>query len=826
MAVNPSDSQKADAERLAAQILEIADTLARELHPEVDWRRPTTLDSRLDRDLGLDSLAMAEWMLRLEQDLGVTLGDEALLAESPRELLQLVLAKTGATAEPAVAAAVQYEIPGATRGIPTKTQTLPEMLEWHVKHHADRVHVYLYEDADRVEKITYRQLHRGAQRIAAGLRHAAMEPGQSIAIMLPTERAYLESFFGVLIAGCVPVPIYPPARRSQIAEHLRRHSAILDNAAAHCLITVKEAKALGLLLTAQVPTLQRVITPDELARHAFRHISVSRNAQDIAFLQYTSGSTGDPKGVVLTHANLLNNIFVMGQRIKATSTDLFVSWLPLYHDMGLIGAWLGSMYFGFPLVLMSPVSFLAKPSRWLRAVHRHRATLTASPNFGYELCLRKIPESELEGLDLSSLRIMFNGAEPVSPETVGQFNSKFAHYGLNETALMPVYGLAESSVGLAIPPPGRGALIDRVSRDVFYRTGQAVPAAEDDPNPLLWMDCGSPLRGEQIRIVDDSGVELPDRREGRIEFKGPSATSGYYRNPEATRRLFRFGDWRDSGDRGYMAAGELFITGREKDVIIRAGRNIYPYELEEAIGEIPGIRKGCVAVFPSVKRAGDPENLIVVAETRETSDETLQRLRQQIHTRTVDLLGVPADEIILSPPHTVLKTSSGKLRRSATRQVYERGTLGRGRWGQAMTLLGQASVAQLRRAGRNLNRIAYSAWAWLVFFLLAPFAWLAVLLLPRMTWRWAALRLAGRILTRLTGTRLTADGLEHIPATTACVLAANHSSYLDSMALVLTISRDFRYVAKREYKGRFHLAVVFEPAGDPVRRALRYRTEL
>jgi 1-acyl-sn-glycerol-3-phosphate acyltransferase len=800
MVPEPAGLEPEQDETLAATVLETVDGLARELHPGAGPQRPTTLDSRLDSDLGLDSLAMAELLVRLQAASGVNLGGDGLIAESPRDLMGIVLARRGATR--ARAAAVQYELPDAALGVPGAAQTLPEVLEWHVKRHPDRVHVYLYENGDAPAEITYGQLHRGAQDIAAGLRHEGLGPGDTIAIMLPTGRAYLDSFFGVLMAGCVPVPIYPPTRRSQIAEHLRRHAAILGNAAVRLLITVSEAKLVGHLLAAQVPSMEKVLTPADLVRRHLRTVSVPRRPEDIAFLQYTSGSTGDPKGVVLTHQNLLANIRAVGRRVQAESTDVFVSWLPLYHDMGLIGAWLATMYFSVPVALMSPLSFLAEPSRWLWALHRHRATLTASPNFGYELCLNRIPDDAIEGLDLSSLRYMLNGAEPVSPDTVRRFNERFMPRGLRPNVLKPVYGLAETCVGLALPSPEQAVVGDRISRDAFSRTGRATQATPDDPNPLLWMGCGSPLPGEQVRIVDQTGIELPERREGRIEFKGPSATSGYYRNPQATRRLFRGDDWLDTGDRGYMAGGELFITGRDKDVIIRAGRNIYPYELEEAIGEVPGIRKGCVAVFAS-QRPSAPENLILIAETRETAEQALGRLRQQIYQRTIDLLAIPADEIVLAPPHTVLKTSSGKIRRNATRELFERGLLGRGRGWRAIAILFGTLRAEARHGIQVALRISYSGWAWWCFYAVASIAWLSTLLLPRLGWRWRALRALGRLLRLLTATGFTVEGLENVPASGACVLAANHCSYLDSLVLVTAVPRPFHYVVKREVKGAF-----------------------
>ena len=240
--------------------------------------------------------------------------------------------------------------------------------------------------------------------------------------------------------------------------------------------------------------------------------------------------------------SLLANLRAMGRHVAAGPDDVFFSWLPLYHDMGLIGACLGGLYHGFPLVVMSPLTFLARPARWLWAIHHHRGTLSAAPNFAFELCLRAIQDHEIEGLDLSSLRTLFNGAEPVSPATVERFIARFSRYGLRANALAPVYGLAECSVGLALQPPGRGPVFDAIQRDAFMTGGQAEPADPADPAALRFAACGQPIPGHQIRIVDEQGRELPDRQEGRLEFQGPSATAGYYRHPEATRALFPHGD--------------------------------------------------------------------------------------------------------------------------------------------------------------------------------------------------------------------------------------------------------------------------------------------
>ncbi|MFZ5594620.1 MAG: AMP-binding protein [Pseudomonadota bacterium] len=787
----------------AAALLDIVQQLAAELRPGRK-EAVAALDSALDRDLGLDSLARVELLLRIERAMGVSLGEQTLAtAETPRDLLRAVLA-AGALPRPAMRTEVRETVAEKVEATPDRAATLVEVLDWHVAAHPQRTHIILYGEGAQEEEISYQALLQGAAAVAAGLRREDLQPGQTVAIMLPTSRDYFFSFYGVLLAGGVPVPIYPPARLSQIEDHLRRHAGILNNAAATMLITVPEARAVVRLLRAQVESLRGIATVGELSSAGAAETRRTVKAEDIALLQYTSGSTGNPKGVVLTHANLLANIRAMGEAVQASSRDVFVSWLPLYHDMGLIGAWLGSLYYAMPLVVMSPLTFLARPERWLWAIHRHRGTLSAAPNFAYELCLRKIAEGDLEGLDLGSWRMAFNGAEPVSPDTLVNFQHRFARYGLRPEAIAPVYGLAEASVGLAFPPPGRGPIIDRIKREPFMTRGQAIPAGEDEADALRFAACGRVLPGHMIRIVDAAGHELGEREEGRLEFRGPSVTSGYYRNPEQTRRLFHE-QWLDSGDLAYLAGGDVYLTSRAKDIIIRAGRNIYPYELEEAVGNIPGIRKGCVAVFGSPDPASGTERLIVLAETRESDAATLEKLREHINTLAMNLLGEPPDDVVLAPPHTVLKTSSGKIRRAASREIYEQGISSarpRAVWWQFARLTWAGIVPQLRRARRTTADILYAAYAWTLFWTLAPLTWLMAALLPRPAQGWAISRVMARLFVRLTGTPFLVRGTENLPPG-ACVLVANHASYLDGILLVAALPRQYSFVAKRELKEQF-----------------------
>jgi 1-acyl-sn-glycerol-3-phosphate acyltransferase len=786
----------------ALRVLEIVASLVDELHPRAQRAVPVELDSALERDLGFDSLSRVELMLRIERAFGVGLPEQLLTtAETPRDLLRAIQA-TDASPEKLKENLSLPPMAESVAGVPFKSVTLNDMLHWHVGEHAERTHVYLYEAADTASEITYQDLLQGAEKMAAGLQAQGLSRGEMVAIMLPTCRDYLYSFFGILLAGGVPVPIYPPARPSQLEDHLRRHARILDNARVRLLITVSEAHLVAGLLRAQVDSLQAVVTAAELREVVARFTPVQVKADDTAFLQYTSGSTGQPKGVVLTHANLLANIRAMGEAVQATSRDVFVSWLPLYHDMGLIGAWLGSLYYAMPLVLMSPLAFLARPSRWLWRIHHHRGTLSAAPNFAYELCLSKVAEEDIEGLDLGSWRMAFNGAEPVSPNTVRNFTDKFSRFGLSGNCMAPVYGLAEAAVGLAFPPPGRGFVIDRVQRDALLNRGEALPTTSTNEAVREIVACGQPLSGYQIRIVDAAGRELPDRREGHIEFLGPSATSGYYRNPTATQELFKHG-WLNTGDLGYVADGDLYLTSRVKDLIIRGGRNLYPYETEEAVGDVQGIRKGCVVLFGVRDREHGTERLVLVAESREQDKQALDELQQQVLQIATDVLGLPPDEVIIAPPHTILKTSSGKLRRSVVQDLYASGKLGRRARSVPWQLLrlALASVGpRWRHLRRRFNDLLWAGWAHLLFWLFAPVVWLLVLLLPGQHRRWWLIRQAARLLLRLSGIPLKVAGLENLPVDRSSVVVANHASYLDGVVLAAALPVDLRFVAKAELK--------------------------
>ena len=782
-----------------SKVLEIVQTLSAEVSPNYLKSQSVRLESDLDRDLGLDSLARAELIFRIDKEFGVKLPDNILVeATTPLDILD-ALRKLS----PGVSSRIKPSKPVVSNlelvDAPINAETLIDVLSFHVEKHRDRPHLDIWISENRLEQVTYGELHEAALKVSLGLITFGILPGDRVAIMLGTSREFFESFWGVLYSGAIPVPIYPPFRPSQVEDHLRRQAGILQNAGTKLLIISKEMKSIGSLLFDLVAALENITTASELTREGTLGRPIQADGTTIALMQYTSGSTGDPKGVVLTHANLVANIRAMGQALEAGSFDVFVSWLPLYHDMGLIGAWLGSLYFGAFAVIMPPLAFLADPSRWLRIIHRYKATLSAGPNFAFELCCRNIRDEQIEGLDLSSLRLVVNGAEPVSPRTIENFCTRFAPYGFRSEMMGPVYGLAENSVGLAFPPLGRTPIVDRVQRNLLTMEGRAVPAEDNDLTALSFVACGRPLPGHEVRIVDENGYELPDRCEGELHFRGPSATSGYFRNQEKNESLF-LDSWLVSGDRAYIDKGDIYITGRIKDMIIKAGRNIYPQEIEDIVGRMEGARKGCVAAISSMDTDTKSESLILVVETRLTEEPEREKLRKQIAEACTLKLETPPDLIELVQPRTIPKTSSGKIRRAATRDLYEAGLLSSDQkrlWFQLLRLWISGLANKFRRYIHSLKKSGFGLYWWLCFLFLATITWLAVILLPYRKWRQSIVKSCAKLFLQITRTVPIVIGAGEIP-TGKCIFVANHSSYIDSLVLMATLTGNLAFVAKEE----------------------------
>ena len=512
--------------------------------------------------------------------------------------------------------------------------------------------------------------------------------------------------------------------------------------------------------------------------------------------------------MILTHANLLANIQAIIGGIHIQADDVAVSWLPLYHDMGLIGAWFVPIVTGIPLVVMSPLAFLSRPDRWLWAIHNHRGTISPAPNFAYELCVRKVADKDIEGLDLSSWRAATNGAEPVAAATLERFAARFTRYGFRREALMPVYGLAEACLGVSAPPLGSGFKVDRIERAALESNGRAIPAKPEDKAPLEFVGAGKPMPGVEVRIVDKEKSEraLGERAEGQLQFRGASATSGYYRNPAATRELIHEGGWLDSGDLAYWADGEIYITGRAKDVIIKAGRNIYPHEVEEIAGRVSGVRTGCVVAFGAPDERTGTEKLIVAAEVRDIS--AAKRISGEIAQSVSEAMGVPPDTVELLRPQSIPKTSSGKLRRSETRRLYLEGNLGKKQqaaWVQVARLAALSAVPRawtwMKAGTKRAFEAAYGVYALSTFGMILTGLWIAVSLTSD---RERAARIAhsgSRLILRAARIPLEVEHgelLNDLATSGPWIFAPNHSSYVDIFVALASLPLGVRFVAKGE----------------------------
>ena len=799
-----SESPRLGADELESKVMAVVAELVAELRGPGSHRRLGRHDS-LERDLGISSLERVELLIRLERACGVRLPDAMMVdAESPADLTAALERASPGLVERMAPVAVGDR---TATGTPTEATTLVEALAWHAERTPDRVHIHLREDDGRETPLTYGELWRAAHRVAAGLAARGLGRHDTVALMLRTEQAFFSSFFGTLLAGCVPVPIYPPFRADRIQEYAERQVAILRNAATRILVTFADVERVAGLLVGQVPSLSAVVTPDTLMTDGATAPSLSTRGagqltpDDPALIQYTSGSTGQPKGVLLSHANLLANVRALETGLEIDSHDVGVSWLPLYHDMGLIGTWLGLLYVGRPLALMSPLAFLSRPSRWLWSFHAHRGTISAAPNFAYDLCALRVTDDEIEGLDLSSVRALLNGAEAVQPDTLNRFAERFAAYGLKREALTPVYGLAECSVGLAAPPMARGPRIDVIERRVFQETGAARESdADNSATTLRVVACGRALPGHEIRVVDASGDPLSDRQQGRVEFRGPSATLGYYRNPNATNQLVGPDGWLRTGDLGYLVEGELYLTGRAKELIIKGGRNLQPHEAEDVAAAVEGVRKGCVAAFGVSDPTRGTERFVIVAETRLTDAGDRARLEAAVTKSVSAALGVPPDVVALAGPGAVLKTSSGKIRRSATREAFLHNRLSARRPAvvQWAYLGARAASGFARDLSGRAGSLAFTAWVLAVLLVSGPVVWAILAIGPRGLWVNRCVGGWARFIFRMTGCPVDVTGTEHLRDLGQAVFVANHASFIDPVLIMSSIPAQLRFAVKAQ----------------------------
>jgi acyl-CoA synthetase (AMP-forming)/AMP-acid ligase II len=508
------------------------------------------------------------------------------------------------------------------------------------------------------------ELWSRAQAIRAGLEAAGLEPGRVVILILPTGPELVAAYFAVLLAGGVPGLAATPSNR--VADHdvyAARVGAILANAAAHSLYCTPEIAAVFAGERRALLAGARLLGPDVALGPGGAAPAAARPG-DTATIQYSSGSTGVPKGVLLTHAAMLNNIRAVRDGLGLRADDVSVNWIPLYHDMGLIDAFLLPLLGGCPTVLIPTMDFMRVPSLWLWAVHRYRGAISWAPNFAYSVAASRIPEAELEGLDLSSWRIAINAAEPLLARTVAAFTRRFARHGFRPEAMTPAWGLAENVTIATAHPVSEPPRIEHVDRALLAARGVAKPCADGVPSVAI----GRCLPGCRIEIRDDEGRRLPDRRVGTVWLRSNSLFSGYHRDPELTARVLVDG-WLDTGDHGYLSDGDLFFVSRARDLIVIGGEKYAPHDIETLVNDVPGVRAGCVVAFGVLNEARGTEEVAAVIETRETGDAAAA-LERAVRRRVLESTGLALRHVLLVPPGGVEKTTSGKLARRATRERW------------------------------------------------------------------------------------------------------------------------------------------------------------
>jgi len=518
----------------------------------------------------------------------------------------------------------------------------------------------------RIDHWSYKKLAKKAKAFAAGLQELGITPGERVALVLSTGPDFYIAWFGCMLAGAVPTALYPPARLGRVAEWRKRTALMLSTSKSVLVVTEKRLYGfLGAPVSAADPThgctdVASLVEKGDL-------IPLQRNyTGDLAAVQFSSGSTGTPKAVALSHKNMLSNARAILSRLPGDSSDhIGVSWLPLYHDMGLVGCLLAALVGKAQITMLRPEHFVANPVSWLQAISETRATVSVAPNFAFGLTERRVRDSDLSGLDLSSWSVAMCGAEPVHPDTLDRFTSKFAACGFREASITPVYGLAEATLAVTFSPvekPPRWTVFDRESLETDRK---AVESKEGLRVASLGtaLDC-------QIEIRDENGQAMPEQDIGMVHLRGPGVMMGYLDQPTETAKTIDQQGWLKTGDVGFLYEGELYLCGREKDLVIIRGRNHDPAFIEQGLEGVEGMRAGCSAAFAVLPEGADTEEIVVVAELKKDGEVNETELRSSCIAAIQEATGLQVSDLQLVAAGTLPRTSSGKIRRSRTRQLY------------------------------------------------------------------------------------------------------------------------------------------------------------
>lgn len=573
---------------------------------------------------------------------------------------------------------------------------------------------YTFIDREQKEQhFSFERLREEAMKRAAHLRARGMKKGDRLAMVIPDGEDFVPTFFGAVWAGIVPVPLYPPLSLGKLDSYAETLVAILKKAKPTHMATDRNVQKVLWAGLAKVPSLEGVILTDELEVEAPEGVSQAPaevTGDDLCFLQFTSGSTSTPKGVAVTHENLRANAWAIMRDGLDTDPDVDrgVSWLPLYHDMGLIGFVIAPILHRVPVTFIPTMGFVRKPTVWLETIHRVRGTITFAPNFAYALAVKRSKPEQLAKWDLSCMRHFGCGAEPINPVTMRSFVAAMAPARLKPSALLPSYGMAEATLAISFIGISEALSCDVIDTDTYQEQHRAEPAPVErltQGKAQEFVSCGKAFPKHEVGAFDVKGRRLPDRVTGELWVKGPSVAKGYYEDPEATQKTFD-GGWLRTGDYGYLVDGNIYITGRKKDLIIVNGRNYDPQRIEWMVDELHEVRKGSTVAF---SRPGQQsEELVVVVESRAENAEALKEL---IRTTITEQMQLVAADVVLCPVGSLPKTSSGKLQRAKTRAQYLDGTLGKegnrtaGSGGEKLVVARHVALSFVGRVRHRTRRV-------------------------------------------------------------------------------------------------------------------------
>jgi fatty-acyl-CoA synthase len=548
----------------------------------------------------------------------------------------------------------------------------------------DQLHLIMSPRRGVIERrVTFAELARQSLQLARALQRQGVRRGERVVLSFAGDWGFIRTFYACQLLAAVPVPVIPPMTRSQVRDRIAQLREIAGETQARLVVTDGKLHTLmegGL----GVGGALRVLEYEELAGETDEARPDIPATTDVSFLQYTSGSTGGRKGVPVTHGHLVANILGIGRGLSIVPSDVGVSFLPVYHDMGLIGKVILTTCHGNTLCQIPPLSFLRDPAHWLRSISELRATICAAPPFAYGLCVRRIEDADVAGIDLSRWRIAMAGADMIRPEVLDGFVKRFEPHGFRRASFLPVYGLAECTLAATMPVPG----------------GPLVTLGVADGSGSRELVCvGTPIADHRVRITSSSGRELPHGTEGEIEVQGPSVIDRYWGDTAPHTR----DGWLRTGDLGVLTGAGLFISGRTKEMIKVHGRSLQPCDIEWVADEVEGVRRGCSAAF----NATASERVVLVVESRVRDAAARTRLAAAVRARVQEATGVDLSEVLVMPPHTVPRTSSGKTRRNLTRDRLEAGTL-RPSWRARVQDL---AVAALHLARGGVSRAVRTAGA-------------------------------------------------------------------------------------------------------------------